>query len=127
MCIRDSFHINSGVDSKRLHHALSGIMAELKGIKQNITEDELTKAKTLQKGRMELRLEDSRNVAIWLGGQQVSQGFIKSPEQIIDDMERVSLEEVMQSAQRIFNLENLNLVILGPHRSSEKVAASLLL
>ena len=122
-----SFHINSGVDSKRLHHALSGIMAELKGIKQNITEDELTKAKTLQKGRMELRLEDSRNVAIWLGGQQVSQGFIKSPEQIIDDMERVSLEEVMQSAQRIFNLENLNLVILGPHRSSEKVAASLLL
>ena len=76
---------------------------------------------------MELRLEDSRNVAIWLGGQQVSQGFIKSPEQIIDDMERVSLEEVMQSAQRIFNLENLNLVILGPHRSSEKVAASLLL
>ena len=122
-----SFHINSGVDSKRLHHALSGIMAELKGIKQNITEDELTKAKTLQKGRMELRLEDSRNVAIWLGGQQVSQGFIKSPEQIIDDMERVSLEEVMQSAQRIFNLENLNLVILGPHRSSEKVADSLLL
>ena len=122
-----SFHINSGVDSKRLHHALSCIMAELRGIKQNITEDELTKAKTLQKGRMELRLEDSRNVAIWLGGQQVSQGFIKSPEQIIDDMERVSLEEVMQSAQRIFNLENLNLVILGPHRSSEKVAASLLL
>ena len=122
-----SFHINSGVDSKRLHHALSGIMAELKGIKQNITEDELTKAKTLQKGRMELRLEDSRNVAIWLGGQQVSQGFIKSPEQIIDDMERVSLEEVMQSAQRIFTLENLYLVILGPHRSSEKVAASLLL
>ena len=122
-----SFHINSGVDSKRLHHALSGIMAELKGIKQNITEDELTKAKTLQKGRMELRLEDSRNVAIWLGGQQVSQGFIKSPEQIIDDMERVSVEEVMQSAQRIFTREHLNLVILGPHRSSEKVAASLLL
>lgn len=122
-----SFHINSGVDSKRLHHALSGIMAELRGIKQNITEDELTKAKTLQKGRMELRLEDSRNVAIWLGGQQVVHGFIKSPEQIIDDIERVSLEEVMQSAQRIFTRENLNLVILGPHRSSEKVAASLLL
>ena len=122
-----SFHINSGVDSKRLHHALSGIMAELRGIKQNITEDELTKAKTLQKGRMELRLEDSRNVAIWLGGQQVVHGFIKSPEQIIDDIERVSLEEVMQSAQRIFTRENLNLVILGPHRSSEKVSASLLL
>ena len=54
-------------------------------------------------------------------------GFIKSPEQIIDDIERVSLEEVMQSAQRIFTRENLNLVILGPHRSSEKVSASLLL
>ena len=122
-----SFHINSGVDSKRLQDALAGIMAELRGIRCNLTEDELSKAKTLQKGRMELRLEDSRNVAMWLGAQQATYGSIKLPDQVIEDIARVSLEEVMLVAQNLFTLENLNVVILGPHRSIEKVASSLCL
>ena len=122
-----SFHINSGVDSKRLQDALAGIMTELRGIRGNLTEDELSKAKTLQQGRMALRLEDSRNVAMWLGGQQATYGSIKSPEQVIEEIARVSLEEVMLVAQDLFTLENLNVAILGPHRSIEKVASSLLL
>jgi predicted Zn-dependent peptidase len=120
-----SFHINSGVDSRRLQDALVGITDELRGIKSNLTEDELGKAKTLLKGRMDLRLEDSRNVALWLGGQQATYGFLESPEQVLEDIMRVSLDEVMLVAQDMFRSQNLNLTILGPHRSIERVASSI--
>ena len=122
-----SFHINAGVDSKRLQEALRGVTDELIGIRSNITASELEKARTLQSGRMALRLEDSGNVALWLGGQQAIFGSIKTPEQAMEEIMAVTLEEVMLAAQDIFTLNNLNVAILGPHKSVGRVASYLAL
>lgn len=122
-----SFHINAGVDSKRLQEALRGVADELIGIGNNLTESELEKAKTLQSGRMALRLENSLNVALWLGGQQAALGSIRTPEQALQEVMAVTLEEVMVAAQGMFTSTNLNVAILGPHRSVGKVTAYLAL
>ena len=40
-------------------------------LKENIPEAEMQKAREISKGRLLLRMEDSRNVAGWLGGQEM--------------------------------------------------------
>ena len=36
-----------------------------------VSEEELRRAKALAKGRLELRLEDTQNAALWYGAQQL--------------------------------------------------------
>ena len=50
-------------------------------------EEELHKARELAKGRMLLRMEDTRAVSGWLGGQEILSGEIQSPEEVIARLE----------------------------------------
>jgi Predicted Zn-dependent peptidases len=67
-----SFIIYAGVDSKKVEIAVGAIVEEVSKLKQGVTPDELVRAKELLKGRLQLRLEDSQNVALWLGSQECS-------------------------------------------------------
>ncbi|GAI07372.1 unnamed protein product, partial [marine sediment metagenome] len=40
-------------------------------IRQGITPGELTRAKEMSKGRLQLQMENSQNVALWLGSQEL--------------------------------------------------------
>ena len=58
-----SLSIYAGVDPKNLATAIKAILEELQRLKEEVPEPELSKAKELCKGRLLLRMEDSRSVA----------------------------------------------------------------
>jgi predicted Zn-dependent peptidase len=106
--------ISAGVDAKNLPVAIKAILAELARLKQPIPETELSKAKELFKGRILLRMEDSRSVAGWLGGQEILTGEILTVDEIIGIVEAITTAELRRLAEELLVPGQMRLAVVGP-------------
>lgn len=111
--------VAASVAPAKLEQALIAVIDELEKAKSTITQRELDKARELSKGRMALRLEDSRHVASWLGGQEVLSGEILTPEEVFELLEKVTLTEVSELAEELFQPKNFRLAVVGPAADEE--------
>jgi len=111
--------ISAGVDAKNLQIAIRAILEELSRLKEATPESELTKAKELSKGRLLLRLEDSRNVASWMGGQEILTGRILSVDEVISIIDAITIEELQRLAKDLLVGEQLRLAVVGPIQPDE--------
>ena len=109
-----SLIIGAGVDTKNLNLAIKAITEELALLKEAIPESELKKAKEFSKGRLLLRMEDSRSVAGWIGGQELLTGRILTVDEVVSIIDKVTTEELQQLARELLTGEKLRLAIVGP-------------
>jgi len=109
-----SITIYAGVEPKNLQVAIKAILEQLSRLKEAVPEAELTKAKELSKGRLLLRIEDSRNVAGWMGGQEVLTNRILSVDQVVSIIDAITAEELRQLAQELLVDNQLRLAVVGP-------------
>ena len=114
-----SVTISAGVESRNLPVAVKAIVEQLAQLKEPISEAELSKAKEQSKGRLILRMEDSRNVASWVGGQEILLGSILSVDQVISIIEAITAEELNQLARELLVGSRLRLAVVGPVSSDE--------
>ncbi len=106
--------VSAGVDAKNLPVALRAILTELARLKEPIPEVELAKAKELFKGRILLRMEDSRSVSGWLGGQEILTGEILTVDEVIGIVEAISPAELQQLAEELIVPGEMRLAVVGP-------------
>jgi predicted Zn-dependent peptidase len=111
--------VYAGVEPKKLATAIRAILEQLAGLKTPVAEAELTKAKEFAKGRLLLRLEDSRSVAGWLGGQEILTKRILNPDQLISIIEAITAEELAELAQKLITGTGLRLAVVGPVAKEE--------
>jgi len=109
-----SFAVYAGVDPQKTETAVGAILEQLSHVKQGITDSELARAKELSKGRLHLRLEDSRNVALWHGGQELLTERIFTIDEVVSIVDAISLEELRAVADQTLVGSGLNLAITGP-------------
>jgi len=109
-----SFVVYAGVDPAKVGIAVEAILGELSKLKQVISSSELTRAKELSKGRLQLRLEDSQHMALWLGGQELLTQQILTLDEVIPIIDAIGIDELGQVAERLLASEQLNLAIVGP-------------
>jgi len=114
-----SFAIYAGVDTNKAETAIASIVEEMAKLRQGIAADELRRAKELSKGRLHLRLEDSQNVALWLGGQESLRREILDIDQVISIIEAITGDELKQIAHEILVDNGLNLAVVGPVKKEE--------
>lgn len=113
---------SAGVDLKRVDEAIEVILDEFTKIKkQPVTTEELIRAKENLKGRLYLGLEESMNVSQFLAEQEMFWGKIKDPDQIVEETQKVTKEEVQKLANDLMRPEKLNLAIIGPFKDKEKL------
>jgi predicted Zn-dependent peptidase len=106
----------AGIDPKRLDEGISVIIeeyAKISSSKSQITKQELEKAKEFLKGHFVLELEDSRSVAAFYAGAELLEKRIEDPDEIINKLEKVTLEEVEEVAKKYIRESTLNLAIIG--------------
>jgi predicted Zn-dependent peptidase len=121
-----AFTIYAGVDPKNAYEALQLVLAELARLRDDgIGEEELTKAKEMSKGRLALRLEDSRAVSAWVGGQEILLGQVRSPEEVLAEIEAVGIGDLKRVAGQLLAGDQLYLAVVGPFRSDKRFAALL--
>jgi predicted Zn-dependent peptidase len=106
--------ISAGVDNKNLAVAVKAILEELARLKESIPEAELTKAKELFKGRILLRMEDSRSVSGWTGSQEILTGEILTVDEVIAIVDAITAEELKKVAGELLVGERLHMAAVGP-------------
>lgn len=114
--------VYAGVQPKQVNRALTAILEELAQLKDGIPEAELTKAKELSKGRLLLRMEDSRNVAGWSGAQELLLGQILTVDEVLSKIDAVTSSDLKGIARQLLVTEKLSLAIVGPVSKEEPLA-----
>jgi predicted Zn-dependent peptidase len=112
-----SLVVYCGVEPKKTRAAVQAMVQELHGMHDEVPPQELTKTKEYAKGRLLLRMEDSRAVAAWLGTQELLLGDIATVEDVVARIDAVTSEDVARVAKRVLNEDNLRLAMVGPQRS----------
>ncbi len=114
-----SILVYAGVEPGKLPVAIEAVLGLLSQLKEKISESEITKAKELSKGRLLLRMEDSRNVAGWVGGQEILTGRILSLEQVVSIIDAITADELKQIAEELLIGSQLRLAVVGPIAADE--------
>lgn len=115
-----AFSVYAGVEPGAVEEAVGAILAELARTKDGIPETELRKAKELTKGRLLLRMEDTRSVSGWVGAQEMLTGEVHSVDEVVERVEAVTTDDLQRVASALFRPETLNMAIVGPYRSSKR-------
>ena len=116
------FKIYAGVDPGKAAEALKVIIDELSRISASgITETELRKARDFYKGSLQLRLEDTLNLALRMGESSLLTGRVISTEEIIRRVDAVSPSDVKRVAEDVLNMNRMNIAAVGPERDGDKI------
>ncbi|MFH0829108.1 MAG: pitrilysin family protein [Candidatus Kerfeldbacteria bacterium] len=119
-----SFLVRAGLDKTRLQEAIRAVWQELVETRETLVDDsELTRAKEFLRGKIILGLEDSEEIADWVGKQLLLQGKIETPEQKIATLMRVTSRDIRQVARELIRKERLNLALIGPFRTDKDVVS----
>ncbi len=106
----------AGIDPKRVEEAISVVLEQyykVSHLASGISQKELKKAKDFLKGHLVLELEDSRSVAAFYTQQELLEKEIKNPNEIITEMDKVTIAEVYEVAKKYFVNNSLNLAVIG--------------
>jgi predicted Zn-dependent peptidase len=122
------FMIKAGLDSARLEPAIKLILSELKKLKtKQVTAGELKKAKEYIKGTSILSLEDSEAQAGFYAREVIFGEKILTPAQKLNQIDKVTSQQIRSVASEIFQQSKLNLALIGPFKSSYKAKLERLL
>jgi len=119
--------VYAGVEHKKIELAVKVILEQLAHLKEPVSESELTKAKELSKGRLFLRMEDSRSVAGWAGGQEILTDRFLEVEDVVSIIDAITAEEMSQLAQELLVGNRLRLAVVGPLNAGKHLAELLTL
>jgi len=82
--------------------------------------DELAMIKEQVKGGVMLSLEDTWSLASRNGTHQLRYGHVVPVEQVISEVEAVSVEDVLRVARRLIRAESTHLAVVGPYAEDDQ-------
>ncbi len=108
----------AGVDNKKVKEAIKAITEEYKKMtRERVSAKELKKAKDYLKGKTAISLESSDALAYFHGLNELLEERKYDLEDIFSLINQVTAKDVKEAAKEIFRPENINLAIVGPHKT----------
>ena len=121
-----TMQVYAGVDPDDLPQALGAILVELARLRDTpVPQSEIDKARNYVTGRLELRLEESRNMASWLGAQEALHERVMTVEEAIAALGAVTPAAVTELAGRLFRDDALSLAVIAPRRATRGLTKAL--
>ena len=112
-----SLEISAGVDPERLPAALDALLAELVRLRdEDVPPDELAKTKAYLSGGLELRMDETRHLASWIGGQEALHDKVLTLDEALAAVAAVAASDVRELAGRLFVDDGLRLAAVAPAR-----------
>jgi predicted Zn-dependent peptidase len=105
-----------GVDPDDVIPALRSVVRELARLRDEPVPDaELEKARNYTTGRLELRLEESRAMASFLGGQEALHDRVMTMDEVIEAIRGVTAADIQELAGRLVRDEAICAAVIGPN------------
>lgn len=118
----------AGLKLEKIEEGLAVIKAELlRTTMEKVSDEELKKAKEMERGRLALRAESTNFLAEYFGIDFVLDRKIETFEQYLKNIDAVTAEDIQNVAKELFQKDRFNLQIIGPFKSSaqfEKILES---
>jgi predicted Zn-dependent peptidase len=112
-----SLEVSAGVDPERLPAALDAVLAELALLRDEIVPaEELAKTKAYLSGGLELRMDETRHLASWIGGQEALHDRVLDLDEALAAVAAVSADDIQRLAGELFRDEGLRLAVVAPAR-----------
>ena len=112
-----AIEISAGVDPAGLREALRAILDELVRLRDELVPpEELDKAKRYLSGGLELRMDETRHVASWIGGQEALHDRVLTLEEALAAIEAVTADDIARVAGDLIRDDGLRLAAVAPAR-----------
>lgn len=109
------FTIHAGTDNKKFIEVIKVILTELNKIKKSKpTSSELKRAKEYYIGQLTIELEDTLDHMIWIGESTMALDKTYTYSQILDQIKKINLDDILRISDKIFKNQNMNLAVVGP-------------
>jgi predicted Zn-dependent peptidase len=113
--------VYAGTDPEKVDQTVTAVIRELWKLREDpVPEDELNRTKELRKGRISMGLEDSRAVAGWIGSQELLFEEILTPDQVMEEIEQVTSQQVQDLSAELLKPERLSLAVIGPFPDEDR-------
>ena len=120
-----SLVVSCGTEPSRAVEAVAAIRAELTTLLELAPAAEVHKVREYIKGRLLMRMEDSRSVAAWLSSQELLMGEVITPDETANRIDAVMPDDVLRAAERLIDPTALRLAVVGPHDGDAEFQAAL--
>jgi predicted Zn-dependent peptidase len=112
-----ALEVSAGVDPAALREALKAILSELARLRDEpIPADELEKAKRYLSGGLELRMDETRHVASWIGGQEALHDRVLTVDEALTEIAGVTADDIQRLAVGLIVDSGLRLAAVAPAR-----------
>ena len=109
------FQISAGVNNARVEEVLREIIKECNLlVNEKVNEEELKKVKSFIIGNTKMALEATDDIAQFYGGQELLKKEIKTLDEKIKEINKVTTSDIQKMAKLLFKSKNLNLALIGP-------------
>ena len=113
-----SLEVTAGVDPAKVTQALAAILAELARLRDEpVPDEELAKAKAYVAGGLELRMDETRHLASWVGGQEALHDRVLTLDEALEAVASVTTAGIHRLAGELFRNELLRLAVVAPGRA----------
>ena len=112
-----ALEISAGVDPTQLPAAIEAILAEVaRMVDEPVPDEELAKAKAYLSGGLELRMDDTRHLASWVGGQEALHDRVYTLDEALASVEGVRSADITRLTGELFSDEVLRMAVVAPAR-----------
>lgn len=121
-----TLQVYAGVDPANLDDAVDAILSELRRLRdEEVATDELERARAYASGRLELKLEESRHLAAWLGIQEALHDRVLTLDDILDALAAVTPQGIHALAKQLIRDDRLCMSVIAPPRSTPRLERAL--
>jgi predicted Zn-dependent peptidase len=114
-----ALEISAGVDPDSLDEALEAILVELARLRDEpIPADELDRAKRYLSGGLEMRMDETRHVASWIGGQEALHDRVLTVDEALVEIDAVTSGDIQRLAAELVVDDGLRLAAVAPARAT---------
>lgn len=111
----------AGVPRDKAEAAVAIILQEYRRIaNEDVSAEELSRAKDLISGRLLMQLEASDEVASWYGRQAILRNKFIDPQDLEQRLRALSVADLRRAAAMIMKNQGLNLALIGPVKTGEQ-------
>ena len=118
--------VSAGVDPDKIAPAMAAILDEMALVRDEVVPaDELARSKRYLAGRLELRMEETRHLASWLGGQEALHERVLTLDEALAELNAVTSEGIQKLAGRLIRDDGLRLSVVAPPRRGRRLESLL--
>ncbi len=116
------FTIYAGLNPNQLLNVIDLILHDINKIKGDyLSETEINRSKEQLKGNYMLGLESTSSRMTSLGKSELLLGEIYSPKEILDKIDRVTLGDIKNVTDKVFDYNKLNIAYVGKLKNKDEV------